>query len=209
MKRDLFWDSLKFFLIFLVVYGHMIETYVYNSSFNQAMYNFIYLFHMPFFIFISGRFSQINDKVKYRKGIIRLFETYLVFQIIKCMKPFLGGNTLIFGFHMLYPKGTLWYLACLIIYRLFIYNIPSTFAKERSLLILYSSFFIGLLWGYLPFSISHKIVAFFPYFLMGYYSKDINIIYFYKKIPIISSIMGLFCIFLIIYYYLNYNIAFI
>ena len=51
MKRDKFWDSLKFILIFFVVYGHIIETYTEYSSFNQAMYNFIYIFHMPFFMF--------------------------------------------------------------------------------------------------------------------------------------------------------------
>ena len=61
MKRDLYWDSLKFVLIFLVVYGHTIETYSPDGSINRAIYNLIYVFHMPLFIFISGYFSKKYD----------------------------------------------------------------------------------------------------------------------------------------------------
>jgi len=39
-NRNPYWDSLKIFLIFLVVYGHMIETCVDNSLFNQASHFF-------------------------------------------------------------------------------------------------------------------------------------------------------------------------
>ena len=93
VERDNFWDSLKFLLIFFVVYGHMIETYAPDGYFNRAMYNFIYIFHMPFFMFISGRFSQIRDRAKYKKTIVRLFETYLVFQTIRCVKILvISGN---------------------------------------------------------------------------------------------------------------------
>lgn len=106
MKRDVFWDSLKFVLIFFVVYGHMIETYAPNDSFNRAMYNFIYTFHMPFFMYISGLFSQINDRAKYRHGILMILETYSVFQLIRCIKPILNGGTFFLDYHLLYPKGT-------------------------------------------------------------------------------------------------------
>ena len=37
--RDLFWDSLKFILIFTVVYGHMVETYVADNGLNQVLVN--------------------------------------------------------------------------------------------------------------------------------------------------------------------------
>lgn len=59
-ERDPYWDSLKFILIFIVVYGHMIETCVEISSFNQDTYNFIYIFHIPLFVFISGQFSRMK-----------------------------------------------------------------------------------------------------------------------------------------------------
>lgn len=61
--RDSYWDSLKFYLILLVVLGHTLEIVVTDGSFSRALYNSIYLFHMPLFIFVSGRFSHVKDLI--------------------------------------------------------------------------------------------------------------------------------------------------
>lgn len=66
MERDKYWDTLKFALIFLVVYGHVIGNIVIDTCFTRAMFNFIYTFHMPLFIFVSGRFSHYTDKNRYK-----------------------------------------------------------------------------------------------------------------------------------------------
>ena len=58
--RDSYWDCLKFYLIFLVVLGHTLELSNNEGTVNRAVYNCIYLFHMPLFVFISGRFSHIR-----------------------------------------------------------------------------------------------------------------------------------------------------
>lgn len=209
MKRDAFWDSLKFVLIFFVVYGHMIETYASNDSFNRAMYNFIYTFHMPFFMYISGLFSQINDRAKYRRGILMILETYIVFQLIRCIKPILNGGTFFLDYHLLYPKGTLWYLAYLVVYRLFIYYMPKKCLDRHSIIILTSSLVLGLLWGFLPQNNFEKIVSFFPYFLMGYYSVRIDIKGIVKKLPLTIALLGIVFIFAIIYFAINYHIGYV
>lgn len=209
MKRDAFWDSLKFVLIFFVVYGHMIETYAPNDSFNRAMYNFIYTFHMPFFMYISGLFSQINDRAKYRRGILMILETYIVFQLIRCIKPILNGGTFFLDYHLLYPKGTLWYLAYLVVYRLFIYYMPQKCLDRHSIIILTSSLVLGLLWGFLPQNNFEKIVSFFPYFLMGYYSVRIDIKGIVKKLPLTIALLGIVFIFAIIYFAINYHIGYV
>lgn len=209
MKRDAFWDSLKFILIFFVVYGHMIETYAPNDSFNRAMYNFIYIFHMPFFMYISGLFSQINDRAKHRRGILMILETYIVFQIIRCIKPILNGGTFFLDYHLLYPKGTLWYLAYLVVYRLFIYYMPKKCLDRHSIIILTSSLVLGLLWGFLPQNNFEKIVSFFPYFLMGYYSVRIDIKGIIKKIPLTIALLGISFIFAVIYFAINYRIGYV
>ena len=117
LKRNPFWDSLKVLLIFFVVYGHMIETCVENSKLNQALYNTIYLFHMPLFVFVSGYFSHMKNKKKYLTRMGTIFETYIVFQFIRCIKPmFTEGNMSLFP-DILFPKGILWYLACLLLWR--------------------------------------------------------------------------------------------
>ena len=58
------WDNLKCWLIFCVVFGHFSYHFVNQSDFLKGIYTFIYLFHMPTFIFVSGLFSKtiINER---------------------------------------------------------------------------------------------------------------------------------------------------
>ncbi len=209
MKRDTFWDSLKFVLIFFVIYGHMIETYAPDNSFNRAMYNFIYTFHMPFFMYISGLFSQINDRAKYRRGILMILETFIVFQLIRCIKPILIGGSFHLDYHILYPKGTLWYLAYLPVYRIFIYLMPKHCLDSHPRAIIISSIALALLWGFIPTGSFEKLLSFFPYFMLGYYSCRINIKETIKKIPLIVSLLGITIIFITIYLTINFNIGYI
>ena len=90
-KRDPYWDAMKFVLIALVVYVHTLEAYIPEWSFNRAMYNFNIMFHMPIFIFISGRFSHIHDRKRYKNSFMKLFETYIVFQLIHHLIYFADG----------------------------------------------------------------------------------------------------------------------
>lgn len=56
-------DNLKFFLIFLVVLGHIFEEVIAAGNANWDVKSarfFIYLFHMPLFLFVSGIFSKKN-----------------------------------------------------------------------------------------------------------------------------------------------------
>lgn len=50
------YDILKGFAIFAVIYTHCMQ-YLFDSSFANPVYNFIYCFHMPLFIIISGILS--------------------------------------------------------------------------------------------------------------------------------------------------------
>ena len=63
-ERVSLWDNAKFLLIFLVVLGHFADYYTKDSLNMRRLFLFIYLFHMPAFIFISGLFSKntVNHK---------------------------------------------------------------------------------------------------------------------------------------------------
>ena len=92
-NRDTFWDALKWILMFFVIYGHLLPRFYEESRINMALFNLIYMFHMPLFIFISGRFSHNHNKEKFKSGIIRLLETYVVFQIIlEIVSAVVGGG---------------------------------------------------------------------------------------------------------------------
>ena len=53
-NNNYFIDNLKVILIFLVVFGHLIERYIDTNLTLRGLYMFIYTFHMPLFIFVSG-----------------------------------------------------------------------------------------------------------------------------------------------------------
>ena len=57
-NNNYFIDNLKVILIFLVVFGHLIERYIDTNSTLLGVYMFIYTFHMPLFIFVSGFLSK-------------------------------------------------------------------------------------------------------------------------------------------------------
>lgn len=210
MKRDLYWDSLKAILIILVVYGHMISPYAPDGSFNRAIYSFIYTFHMPLFIFVSGRFSHIHDREKYKKNIIRLFETFVVFQIIRTAFSVIHGNE--FTLKGLFcPNWALWYLLSLIYWRLMVYFIPERWILYRKSNITIS-LIISILIGFIPihslFGVQSTF-AFLPFFVIGYYSVEIDIRGYISKIPrmfAIGILLAFFCLFLFI---LNINLSII
>ena len=81
-KRIAVWDNLKFILIFLVVFGHFMSPFTSNSIDLERMYFFIYIFHMPAFIFVSGLFSKGSvDNKNYKK----VFECIVLYLFVKCI----------------------------------------------------------------------------------------------------------------------------
>src|SRR5690625_4591429 len=83
MQRDSFYDNARVGLIFLVVFGHLLQPYTDLSTGSQTLYSLIYTFHMPAFILISGFFVKGSSKANYIKNLIKkLFLPYLIFQLL-------------------------------------------------------------------------------------------------------------------------------
>ena len=55
--RLVYFDALKLFAIYLVIWGHCINWYQLGHGEYDAIYRYIYSFHMPLFMMISGYFS--------------------------------------------------------------------------------------------------------------------------------------------------------
>ena len=167
-KRIYLFDNLKAILIFLVVLGHMIE-YISGASFYKVIYLFIYSFHMPLFVYISGYFANSN----YEKTLKNVLYPYVVFQIIYVIFDrfaLKGSATLSF----VAPYWALWYLVALATWRC---TIPffETDKKEKATILLLCAFVVSLVAGYdvklgyyLAFS---RVAVLFPFFLMGFYQR--------------------------------------
>ena len=59
LERDYRIDGIKWLLIVLVTFGHVIEPALSNPIANK-LYSIIYIFHMPLFVFISGYYAFGN-----------------------------------------------------------------------------------------------------------------------------------------------------
>lgn len=204
MKRDLYWDSLKFVLIFLVVYGHVAPRFMEGSRFNMAIFNYIYMFHMPLFVFVSGRFSNIRDRGRYKFSILRLFETYVVFQIIRTTFSVLLGSDLTLEC-LTTPQWTLWYLIALIYWRLIVYFMPEAWLNKKQMVIIVSVV-ISLMAGFIPVDypfVIQRSLSFLPFFALGFFSYVFDVRKYVNKIPLLCAIVLLFVGFFFFFQFFN------
>ena len=80
MNRMPFFDNARLILIFLVVFGHMIQPFATDSQLINSIYAFIYIFHMPMFIMLAGFFAKGIGKPKYILNLAKkLLLPYLIF----------------------------------------------------------------------------------------------------------------------------------
>ncbi len=169
---------------------------------------------MPLFIFVSGLFTHTTDRSKYKLGIIRILETYIVFQFIKgIMYILISGITLKSIISVLVvPRYTLWYLLSLIIWRLLVFIIPEDLVNKHPAKVLLICLLISLLGGFIPiggeFSLQRSI-TFLPFFFMGYYARNIKLKSYIAKIPYQVAFTVLFSIFLIYFFALSEPINFV
>lgn len=175
-KRNFLFDNLKCLLIFLVVYGHFIENFqsIYASESTRIVYQFIYLFHMPGFVFVSGYFARKGDGKIFEKvllnQIVPLFFFQLVFEIFHWVVFHeFSGKTL-----DLAPYWILWYLLSLAFWRISF----QLLYKIRFLLVI--SVILALVAGMVnsigyPLSVSRTVVL-FPFFVLGNIFKEKGIV---------------------------------
>ena len=168
--REYRFDNLKAVLIFLVVFGHVLELMLWRRPF--VAYTFIYLFHMPLFVFCSGYFAKYNPK----KILTKLIGAYVIFQFLYILfsRTVLGNRDLPFQFST--PYWIMWYLLALIVWTLFLPMIDVVTNSKRNLIITVSaSLVLGIVAGFddtLGYTMSlSRIVYFFPFFLIGFCIK--------------------------------------
>ncbi len=69
-ERDLVFDALKIFAIFLVLWGHCIQHLTTTEATDDKLYLLIYSFHMPLFMTMVGYFSASALKMTFRELIV-------------------------------------------------------------------------------------------------------------------------------------------
>jgi fucose 4-O-acetylase-like acetyltransferase len=161
------WDNLKFGLIYCVVLGHMIGLLKTDSEVLKGIQLFIYTFHMPAFLFISGLFSKRTvDERRYDK-VIPYFVLYLFMKLFRlAVHIVLTGS--ISSFRFFTESGVPWFALTLFL----CYLLTMVLSRYHRAYILILAVGVGILAGYDTdlgdFLTGMRLLTFYPFFLMGY-----------------------------------------
>ncbi len=170
-KRDYRFDNAKFLLIFLVVLGHVADNYCDFYAGVRCLFLYIYTFHMPAFLFISGLFSKhlVNQERLNWKRLIPYPVLCVLLNFFRNFSLYLFDHGK--KFHLMKQDGVSWFLWVLFVFYILTWLIKD-FPKKNILLIAVA---FALLAGYdsnigSNFALS-RIAVFYPFFYLGYSTK--------------------------------------
>lgn len=159
-RREARYCNIKLLLIFLVIYGHLIEPYIGASSLLMFQYKLIYFFHMPLFCFMTGLFMKSG-----KACVAMIKKTLPLYFILQLPSVIMKGRPLFL------PNWVLWYLFSCCLWAVFVL-LWHKFSKDKAKCALIAiSVVIGCAAGYFDFigrefSLSRSLV-FFPYVFLG------------------------------------------
>lgn len=189
VKRIQKWDILKFLLIFLVVFGHVIDTYFDESAWAKSLIVIIYSFHMPVFVFVSGLFSKKNIQQKRYEKIIGYLFMYFIIKMIIALGRVVAVKKM--GFSVLSESGLPWYMLAMFAFQLVTIAIRNFSSKY----ILVFSILLSCFAGY-DIEIDDRfclmrLIVFFPFFYLGYILNPKKVVRFFdnKALKLFSAVI--------------------
>lgn len=179
-KKRIFWlDNLKGFLIILVVLGHCIQNTTESYQFD-ILFRYIYSFHMPLFMFVSGFvcYKHIVEWSSISKRFVQLIIPFFVWTVISAVLQY--DYSLLYN-NVLHPERSLWFL-----WALFFISAIHTISCRIAYIVKCREEVICFLVALMFFTTMRKfdlfcyptIAKFYVYYIIGFYSK--------KHIKIIS-----------------------
>lgn len=179
-ERDYLYDNIKGFLIILVVLCHLLGCVITKEdTLTRSFILFVYYFHMPLFIFVSGYFSKNPDKCR-NNAFRNLFMVYIVAQIFWIIFKYLTNGSIHYIKNFLDPGYAIWYIVALFFWRIFLKDL----IKLKGILLI--AFLLSPFIMFLPeeqmILAINKTVGFLFFFLLGYFASKEHIAKI-RKIP--------------------------
>lgn len=160
--RIALWDNLKFVLILLVVVGHFSGFFQNESNAYRSIFLFIYTFHMPLFLFISGLFHK-DEKIS-QKCLFYIsvgFFQKIVFFITNLA---IGEKP---KFVLLGDNGIPWFMFVLAIYTAITYLLREQNKVYVFVLTIILACFVGYDTSIGDYLYLSRAIIFFPFYLFG------------------------------------------
>ncbi len=165
-RRVPLWDNARWVAITLVVVGHAILKLISESDAAYSVYLFIYAFHVPVFVAVSGYFAKAGPPGarQLQRILTDLVFPYLIFETIWTVIRWLLGGNLWLDYAM--ASWTLWFLIALAVWRVML---PFIVQLRYPLLI---SIVISVGAGYFssidPTFAMSRILGLLPFFVFGW-----------------------------------------
>lgn len=173
-ERIALFDNIKGILIILVVLGHIAHPIHNENPVLSAVFDIIYLFHMPLFVFMSGLFA----KGAYRGGKLNVDRilSFLVLGFGFQVALALVNGAALTPARILSFTSAPWYLVSMACWYALTPAL-SHLGPQRGLALALAA---SLLWGMVDLSSGllaiSRTIAFLPYFALGYYLKPQDIL---------------------------------
>lgn len=192
-ERIHFFDNLKGILIFLVVFGHYALPVHSASDTLNALYGFIYIFHMPLFVFVSGFFAKSivkSGRLRIEK-IVSILVLAILFQLLLIFieqggRP-LSESLLSFG-------SAPWYLVALAWWYLLIPLFSQMRPFPAIVIAFIAALGINCFDGAGDFLAISRTVVFLPFFLLGYYCSKERFLTIKNShwLPLVAALVAIF-----------------
>lgn len=178
------YDNVKFLLIVAVAMGHTIDYFTDESLIMRSIYIFIYTFHMPLFIFLSGLFQKqyTDERTLNWNRVIGLVMIGFLLKMILAALNIMWGNEI--TFETFTGDGVPWYMFALAAEMVLMYacrNVRPALMLTFSVLLACFVGYDATIGDYLYLS---RIIIFFPFYALGYYLKPQAVMQFAKSLPV-------------------------
>ena len=161
------WDNMKFILIYFVVLGHLIGILKSDSFFLRGLYFFIYTFHMPAFLFLSGLFSKKTVDERRFEKVFPYLVLYLFMKLFRFLLHFLTTGKAS-GIGLFTETGVPWFALTLF----FCYLLTMAVSRINRKYLLTVAVLTGIMAGYDTslngFLSGMRLLTLYPFFLAGY-----------------------------------------
>lgn len=167
---ETFFLNLRFLLIVCVFIGNAIEPLITRMEGIHSLYMWIFTFHMPLFVFVTGYFAKSNLSGEAgRRVLLQIAFQYVIFQSIYSLLDVTVFQVNHIHHSFFAPYLLLWFLASHIGWRLLLLLMRKCTPVQQLVI----SITLGVVVGYLQMdgtwlSISRTFV-FLPFFIAGYH----------------------------------------
>lgn len=173
-QRLLYLDNLKGFLILLVVLGHCIQTT--NADYDHdIVFRYIYAFHMPLFMFVSGwvSYKAVMEWKMVKRRFVQLIVPFAAWAVLgACIHNDWAGLYSV----LLHPDNGLWFLWALF-FIIVILKVCDSIATRLGMKLEYVAVTAGLLMIATMVLLKFKLFGFqfvawyFLFYCMGYFGR--------------------------------------